>query len=302
METNIIRFVFIINTIALTGWGLLTNYMESHLPVSITYIYRYGKFNANVRHTLAKKGDIPKRWFKHFYIFAASVSTVILCLISYKHLYDGKIPEIIFTLLDTLFGASRKPLVPVENLILASILLCVHCWKRLYETTCVNIFSDQHISIIHYVLGFIHYAGTCLCLIGESEGFVRGPQTNRSWNKLTTTTIACAFIFLLSTYMQLHSNFILARLRKNKDGVVVSHDYKIPFYGLFEYVSGPLQFTEILIYVMLSLILWQASTFHYVTVWVIANQIECAYLTHWWFRKNFKNYPKKRKMLIPYVW
>ncbi|EFN76188.1 3-oxo-5-alpha-steroid 4-dehydrogenase 3 [Harpegnathos saltator] len=213
--------------------------MESHLPISITYIYRYGKFNANVRHTLAKKGDIPKRWFKHFYIFAASVSTVILCLISYKHLYDGKIPEIIFTLLDTLFGASRKPL---------------------------------------------------------------GPQTNRSWNKLTTTTIACAFIFLLSTYMQLHSNFILARLRKNKDGVVVSHDYKIPFYGLFEYVSGPLQFTEILIYVMLSLILWQASTFHYVTVWVIANQIECAYLTHWWFRKNFKNYPKKRKMLIPYVW
>lgn len=93
------------------------------------------------------------------------------------------------------------------------------------------------------------------------------------WHKLTTIKLVCAFIFLWATYMQLKTNFILAKLRKNKHNVVVSYNYKIPVDGLFKYISNPLQFTEILMYLMLSVILWQASTYHYITIWVIANQV-----------------------------
>ncbi|XP_014471205.1 PREDICTED: polyprenol reductase-like [Dinoponera quadriceps] len=102
--------------------------------------------------------------------------------------------------------------------------------------------------------------------------------------------------------MQLHSNFILAKLRKNKDGAVVSYSHNVPFHGLFEYISNPLQFTEILMYFMLSLILWRASTYHYVTFWVAVNQAEAAYLSHQWYHTTFKDYPKKRKTLIPFIW
>lgn len=73
--------------------------------------------------------------------------------------------------------------------------------------------------------------------------------------------------------MQLESNFILARLRKNQYGDVVTKEHKIPIGGLFNYISNPLQLTEILMYLMLSGILWQASTFHYVTLFVIINQV-----------------------------
>lgn len=73
--------------------------------------------------------------------------------------------------------------------------------------------------------------------------------------------------------MQLKTNFILAKLRKNTHGDVVSLEYKIPYDGLFKYIAAPLQLQEILIYLMLSVNLWQASTYHYITVWVVSNQV-----------------------------
>lgn len=81
-------------------------------------------------------------------------------------------------------------------------------------------------------------------------------------------------ICLYSSYMQLKSNFILVGLRKNQHGDVITKEHKIPFGGLFKYISNPLQLTEIIIYIMLSVILWQASTFHYITIWVIINQVQ----------------------------
>ncbi|XP_032668247.1 polyprenol reductase isoform X2 [Odontomachus brunneus] len=273
MEMNFIRYLFIFNTVFITIGGLLINYIEPYLPISLRRIFRYGKYNANIRHVVMETLEVPKSWFRHFYMFAAPASTVTLCLIFYKYFYNWKVPEIVLTLLDISFGASRKPLVPAENVIIAIVLFNVQCWKRLYETTSVSIFGNNKINVSLYLIGYIHYAGALLCFIGESEGFVRGSlYINRPWNKLTITILVCALIFLWSTYMQLHTNFILARLRKNRDGVVVSYSYNVPFHGLFEYVSSPLQFTEILMYFMLSLILWQASTYHYVTFWVMANQ------------------------------
>jgi len=132
--------------------------------------------------------------------------------------------------------------------------------------------------------------------------FYIGSYANVSLHKITTVKLICAFICLSSSYVQLKSNFILARLRKNSHGDVVSHVYKIPFDGLFKYIAGPLQLCEILIYLMLSVILWQASTYHYVTIWVVLNQVECAFLSHRWYQKTFKNYPEERNILIPYIW
>lgn len=72
--------------------------------------------------------------------------------------------------------------------------------------------------------------------------------------------------------MQYQTNVILRNLRKGKDADV-SYAYKVPVNGLFKYISAPLQFTEIIIYLALSVMLWPASTFHYITLWVISNQV-----------------------------
>lgn len=65
-------------------------------------------------------------------------------------------------------------LVPAENVILAIIILNIHCWKRAYETFYVSVFSDQKMNLSSYFIGFIHYAGVFLSIIGESKGFDRG--------------------------------------------------------------------------------------------------------------------------------
>jgi 3-oxo-5-alpha-steroid 4-dehydrogenase 3 len=95
----------------------------------------------------------------------------------------------------------------------------------------------------------------------------------------------CAVILLISTYMQYRTNIILANLRKDRKGVVVSTNYKIPQGELFNWISGPLQLTEIIIYTCLSIILRNASTFHFVTFWVIMNQVEISlfYVFHFPF-------------------
>lgn len=80
-------------------------------------------------------------------------------------------------------------------------------------------------------------------------------------------------IFILFSYTQLKINFILRNLRKDKDNGINSTIYKIPHGGLFEYVSGALQITEIIIYITMSIILWESSTFHYITIWVLVNQV-----------------------------
>lgn len=70
---------------------------------------------------------------------------------------------------------------------------------------------------------------------------------------------------------------ILSKLRRNKEGKSNSTIYKIPHGGLFEYISGALQLTETIIYITLSIILWQSSTYHYVTMWVLINQVQILY-------------------------
>lgn len=198
-------------------------------------------------------------------------------------------------------GSSRQALVSPESTLVACVLMTLQSWKRFYETEYINIFSDKKMNILHYVVGLTHYPGVFMCIVGESEGFVKGSNGEFSWERITYFHLICAFVFILSTYTQYRANVILRDLRKNKDGELDSNIYKIPHGGLFEYVSGALQTTEIIIYVILSMILWKCATVHYVTAWVICNQTQTAIMTHRWYVETFESYPKSRKMLIPFI-
>lgn len=274
MDINIIRYVFIAFVSIIILHMLLLKYINIYLPsmmADILYSKYYGTTVTD--NTILAYFYVPKRWYRHFYLFSGPASTITLCLICYKFLFDGNIPDIVFALLDILLGTSRIPLISAENVTLAIVILNIQCWKRVYETCFINVFGDQKMSLGVYFIGFIHYAGVFLCIVGESKGFIRDSYTSLLLYKLTITELICTLICLWSSYVQLKSNFILAGLRKNEDGEIVTKEHKIPFGGLFKYITNPLQFTEIIIYIMLSVILWQASTFHYITIWVITNQV-----------------------------
>ncbi|KAG7204957.1 hypothetical protein KM043_005343 [Ampulex compressa] len=281
--------------------GLLLNYVESYLPVVITRSYRYGKFASKINEPLAERFEVPKRWFKHFYILAAPASIYTLYLVISVYFYNASISNATYWILDILLGSSRKALATSECTFIATLVMCLHCCKRLYETQCVSVFSNSKMNTCHYIAGYIHYIGVLVCLVGESKGFVRGSSASFSWSRITFVQCICAMTILCASYIQLRTNIILGNLRKDKKRSEVSTAYKIPHGELFRYISCPLQCTEILIYIFMSILLWQCSTFHYITAWVLSNQIEGALLSHWWYQQTFKNYPKERKALIPFL-
>ncbi|XP_011698340.1 PREDICTED: polyprenol reductase-like isoform X2 [Wasmannia auropunctata] len=281
---------------------LLIAYMKPYLPKALIRFSLYGKINIKTHHPTITKIEIPKKSYGQVYLIVGPTLIILFYLALNKYLYNESIPENLLSLLDILLGESRKPSVSAESTILAIILFFVHCWKRAYETYYVCVYSNQKMNIVQYILSFVYYLTFVASLIGESKGFVRGSHANFFLHKLTAIQPICAFIFLCSTYMQLRTNYILAGLRKNQHGDVVTKEHKIPFGELFNYISNPLELTEILVYLMLSTILWQASTFHYITVFVILNQVARAFFSDQWYRNTFKNYPKQRKILIPYIW
>ncbi|XP_046429731.1 polyprenol reductase isoform X4 [Neodiprion fabricii] len=301
MEVNLVRAIFIFNSITVTILGLLDAFAETYLPIAITSTYRYGRYAAEGKAALIPPIEVPKRWFKHFYEFAAPLSTYTLLITLRFYLGVGNVPVNILQILDILFGVNRQSLVSPEHTTLALVLVTIHCWKRFYETHYVSIFSNVKINLSHYIVGFVHYVGTISCLIGESNGFFKGSRPIVNWNGLTYIDYSCSIIFLWATYKQLICNKILSNLRKNKKGETVTLQHKIPKGDLFEYISSPLQLSEILVYLMLTIILRNSQTFYYIFLWVLLNQVATGLLGHWWYVESFKEYPKQRRALIPWI-
>ncbi|XP_011502079.1 PREDICTED: polyprenol reductase [Ceratosolen solmsi marchali] len=300
MTSNLVKGFFLINGLAVAFGGVLVNFFENYLPTSVSKIFRYGKFCSNVKNKFLEKLEVPKRWFKHFYTFAGPFSTAALVLVYYRYYQSDKLPDIVVKILKFLMGQPTLSLIPAENTIFALILLTIHCWKRYYETHYISVFSNAYMNFTFYIIGLFHYLGTIVSIVGESYDITKDTKVDVNWTRLSLTEYTCATVLLISTYMQYRTNIILANLRKDKKGIVVTTNYKMPEGELFNLISGPLQLTEIIIYICLSIILRKAYTFHYVSFWVIMNQVECAYLSHQWSVKTFKNYTN-RKIILPFI-
>ena len=87
----------------------------------------------------------------------------------------------------------------------------------------------------------------------------------------------------------------LIRLRKeNKNG------YKIPYGGLFSYISCPNYFGEILEWGGFTLFIWNLPALSFL-VWTIVNLVPRALDHHKWYLEHFTEYPKERKAVIPFL-
>ncbi|XP_034408174.1 3-oxo-5-alpha-steroid 4-dehydrogenase 2b isoform X2 [Cyclopterus lumpus] len=102
-------------------------------------------------------------------------------------------------------------------------------------------------------------------------------------------------LFYIGMAMNVHSDYILRNLRK--PGEVV---YKIPTGGLFEYVSGANYLGEIVEWFGYAVATWSipALSFAVFSLCFIGPR---AYHHHRFYQETFKDYPKFRKALIPFI-
>jgi hypothetical protein len=76
--------------------------------------------------------------------------------------------------------------------------------------------------------------------------------------------------------------------------------YFIPRGGLFNYISCPNFFGEIVEWTGFAIMAWNLPALSF-AVWTAANLIPRALSHHKWYRGYFKDYPKNRKAVIPFL-
>jgi protein-S-isoprenylcysteine O-methyltransferase Ste14 len=103
-------------------------------------------------------------------------------------------------------------------------------------------------------------------------------------------------VFIAGFIINRQADLILHSLRaKNESG------YRIPYGGMYRWVSCPNYLGEILIWSGWAIITWSLPGLAF-AVWTIANLVPRAKSYHLWYQQNFPSYPTKRKALIPWLW
>ncbi len=107
--------------------------------------------------------------------------------------------------------------------------------------------------------------------------------------------IAGLLLFAIGATINLKSDSILIDLRKPGET-----GYKIPYGFLFNYVSSPNLLGEIIEWAGFAIMAWNIPALTF-AVWTYANLVPRAKNHHDWYKRNFEDYPKERKIVFPFI-
>lgn len=233
MYINLFKVYFALVGFSVLICSFMINYLESLTPSLIINSFRYGKLSCGYyKSFLFRSVEIPKRWFRHFYVVAVIWSTVTLCFTLYTYAYTVPVSKWILYLLDSIGSSERKVKINATSTIVALILFNAQTWRRFYETFFISIFSDSKMNIAHYGVGIAHYIGATFALIAESPLFASESFEYRNvftFSDVSWNVIIGIITFLWAWYHQLKVAIILADLRKDDKGNVVTYDRSLLF-------------------------------------------------------------------------
>ncbi len=107
--------------------------------------------------------------------------------------------------------------------------------------------------------------------------------------------IAGFLIFFTGMLINMKADEKLIHLRKNS-----SNGYRIPYGGLFNKISCPNFFGEIIEWSGFALLCWSLPALSFF-LWTIANLVPRALDHHRWYNKQFAEYPADRKAVLPHL-
>ena len=103
-------------------------------------------------------------------------------------------------------------------------------------------------------------------------------------------------LFIFGAAINVYTDYKLISLRKPGET-----GYKIPQGGIFNYLSCPNHFGEILEWVGYAVLSWSLPGLVF-AFWTFANLAPRALAHHRWYQEQFPNYPVARKALLPFFW
>jgi 3-oxo-5-alpha-steroid 4-dehydrogenase 1 len=103
-------------------------------------------------------------------------------------------------------------------------------------------------------------------------------------------------LFLAGYITNRWADSVLRGLRRPGETV-----YRIPRRGLYRLISCPNYLGEIVEWIGWAVATWSLPGLAF-AIWTIANLAPRARAHHRWYRREFSDYPPKRKALIPFLW
>ncbi len=131
---------------------------------------------------------------------------------------------------------------------------------------------------------------------GFINGYYLGSLASYPISWLTDPRFIIGMVMFLSGMaINWQSDNILIHLRKpGQTG------YFIPQKGLFNYISCPNHFSEIIEWFGFAMMTWCTPALAF-AVWTLVNLLPRALHHHRWYQSTFPGYPSKRKALIPFI-
>jgi hypothetical protein len=132
------------------------------------------------------------------------------------------------------------------------------------------------------------------------NGFINGywlgnfSSYNLDW-LIDIRFISGALLFITGFIINQFHDKILIQLRKNR-----LNGYQVPHGGLFKYISCPNFFGEIIEWAGFAILVWSLPALAFF-VWTFINLVPRAIDHHKWYKKQFDDYPKKRKAVFPFL-
>lgn len=105
---NLINFLFVQLVVVIVVLGCLIATIERYLPTAVCQTFRYGKHaHKGPQDRLVSLLEVPKSWFKHFYVFAAVWSTAGFYLMLNAYFAGNVTPSYVIDFLDIL-GTTKR--------------------------------------------------------------------------------------------------------------------------------------------------------------------------------------------------
>ena len=292
--------MILVNAILTVHWYLMRRCLMS---TQLQHFYQYGKTWQPVKNSDTSSGfaglvysiittTAPKSYFRLFYIAAIAMNITCFMLPNYS-LFPVQL----------MFGRGDIIASKHTRYLLIFTLEVLQVMRRCYECFVISVYSpSSRINMSHVVTGFVFYAGVALII--ANYGFL---DAGTEAPPVSFVTIAIGVtVFSAGFWLQLESHRTLAGLRRRvrPDGkkLIVTYDHMIPYGHLFEFVSNPHYFAELLIYAALLIISQFDFTFQLLCYYVLIAHCVMGEQSHRWYQEKFKDLYPNRKILIPGIY
>ena len=125
--------------------------------------------------------------------------------------------------------------------------------------------------------------------------FTFSPGYSAAW-LMDPRFIIGIFLMVSGFIINRQADTVLRNLRGHDE-----NDYKIPYGGLYRWISCPNYLGELMIWLGWAIGTWSLAGLTF-AAWTAANLVPRAWTNHRWYKEQFPEYPAERKALIPRLW